>query len=207
MAHGDGGPMRRGHTDRSGGMNAGVHRRGRGALIRTLGRGVRRGLEAALVVALGLGGRAAESAEWPKMRLGEWVFTRTAPVDPIYDLARPVSVTNEYCVEQPGDFFVDPNNRLLDLCNFSRLQRKGDTYTASSSCSIPMWRAKLHTRRVTRVNGDVGYHTSFQTDGTVNGKHVHWTETIIAKRLGECPESNQDEDSDKGGPGAGGAGY
>lgn len=160
--------------------------------------GLRRtAMRSALLLALALSAAAAAGADWPTMRFGVWLFTRKAPVDPIYDLDKPITSTTELCVQQAGDLFVDPNNRLLDLCNFTPLQRHGDTYTASSDCTIPMWRAKLKTRRVTTVHGDAGYRTRFETEGTVDGRHVHWEETLIAKRIGPCPDS--DSDSNGGG--------
>lgn len=159
----------------------------------------RRALRLALLLALASPATAVPAADWPSMRFGVWLFTRKAPVDPIYDLAKPITVTTELCVEQAGDLFVDPNNQLLDLCSFSPLKRNGDTYTASSQCSIPMWRAKLHTRRVTEVHGPTGYHTRFDTEGTVNGKHVRWTETVIAKWIGDCPDSDTGEDNGSAG--------
>ena len=151
----------------------------------------------AVVFTLAFSGAAA-AADWPAMRFGVWLITRKAPVDPIYALDKPITSTTELCAEQAGDLFVDPNNRLLDLCNFTALERHGDTYTASSDCTIPMWRAKLNTRRVTKVSGEVGYHTKFETDGTVNGKHVHWTETITAKWIGDCPDGDTGETTDNG---------
>lgn len=135
---------------------------------------------------------AAAAVDWPTMRFGVWLLTRTAPVDPIYALDKPITSTTELCVQQAGDLFVDPNNRLLDLCDFTPLQRHGDTYTASSDCTIPMWRAKLKTRRVTTVHGDAGYRTRFETEGTINGKHVHWQEILVAKWIGPCPDSDSD---------------
>lgn len=142
----------------------------------------------------------AAAADLPAMRPGRWVFTREAPPDPIYDPGRkPVSVTDEECVEDPRDFFADPNNELLDLCNYTALKKDGATYTTSSTCSIPMWRAKLDLRSVTTVKGAVGYETRFEAKGTVDGRPAHWAETIIARRLGDCRDNDSSGGTARGG--------
>ncbi len=41
-------------------------------------------------------------------------------------------------------------------------------------------------RDMKTVNGDSAYESRIETEGTAAGKHAKWTETLSAKRIGEC---------------------
>lgn len=126
----------------------------------------------------------------PAMRPGIWEFIRKAPTDPLADPHQRATVIDKRCVEDAHEFFEDPKNEFIDLCAFSSPRKKGDTYTSSTSCDIPMWNAKLSVRNVTTVHGNSGYEIRFESRGTAYGKPVAWTETVVAKRVGDCPAND-----------------
>ncbi|OGW60363.1 MAG: hypothetical protein A2V83_03940 [Nitrospirae bacterium RBG_16_64_22] len=122
----------------------------------------------------------------PAMRAGMWEFVRKAPQDPVNSPGKLSTMNNKECVKDMKALFQKQKAMLSKMCKFSETKKSGNTYTTASTCDVPQMQAKYTTRNATTVKGDSAYESRSDTEGTAAGKPVKWTETVSAKRIGDC---------------------
>ncbi len=118
---------------------------------------------------------------FPKLRYGEWEFTRSVPGQ----AANVQSLSMRECLD-PGRSMRDQNAMLEKVgCKFDPPQVAGKVYTYVARCDVPDV-GKTVARSVLTVESDSAYTISVESEGVMQGKPVKSAETMTAKRLGNC---------------------
>ncbi len=122
----------------------------------------------------------------PAMRGGMWEFVRKAPQDPVNNPGKLSTMDKKECVKDMKAHFEKQKAMLSKTCKFSETRKSGNSYTTTSTCDVPQMQAKYTNKNVTTVKGDSAYESRIDVEGTAAGKPVKWTETVSAKRIGDC---------------------
>ena len=122
----------------------------------------------------------------PAMRGGMWEFVRKAPTDPVNNPGKLSTMDKKECVKDMKAHFEKQKAMLSKMCKFSETKKSRNTYTTVSTCDMPQMQAKYTNKNVTTVKGDSAYESRIDTEGTAAGKPVKWTETVTARRIGDC---------------------
>jgi hypothetical protein len=143
---------------------------------------LRRLARAALcLAALAAPGVALAADAFPKLRYGEWEFTRSVPGQ----AANVQSLSMRECLD-PGRSMRDQNAMLEKVgCKFDPPQVAGKVYTYVARCDVPDV-GKTVARSVLTVENDSAYTISVESEGVMQGKPMKTAETMTAKRLGNC---------------------
>lgn len=123
----------------------------------------------------------AASDDFPTFKHGEWEFTRRGENVPkhVQDLAV------KECLE-PGAAIREQNGLLEKAgCKFDPAKIEGNVYTYSAKCEIPNV-GKMQSTSVLTRDSDTAYKVVVSSEGEMNGKPVKTSETLIAKRVGNC---------------------
>lgn len=141
-----------------------------------------RPVRACLCLVLAVSPLAAFAADaFPKLRYGEWEFTRSVPGQG----ASVQSLSMRECLE-PGKAMREQNAMLEKVgCKFDAPQVAGKVYTYVARCDIPDV-GKTTARSVVTVENDSAYTISVESEGIVQGKPAKTAETLTAKRIGNC---------------------
>lgn len=124
---------------------------------------------------------AVAADAFPKLRYGEWEFTRSVPGQ----AANVQSLSMRECLD-PGRSMRDQNAMLEKVgCKFDPPQVAGRVYTYVARCDVPDV-GKTIARSVVTVESDSAYTISVESEGVMQGKPVKTAETMTAKRLGNC---------------------
>ena len=122
--------------------------------------------------------------ELPAMRSGMWEFTRKAPMDPFNNPGKLNTFSNKKCIKDMKEHFGE-QAKMAKICKSSEIHKAGNSYTTTTVCDTPQ--GKVTGKNITTVNGDSAYESKIETEGTMAGKPVKWTEYLNAKRIGNCP--------------------
>lgn len=122
----------------------------------------------------------------PAMRPGMWEFVRKAPQDPINSPGKLSTMNKKECIKDMKAHFEKQKAMFSKSCKFSETKKSGHSYTTTSKCDMPQMQAKYTNKNVTTVKGDTAYESRIDVEGTAAGKPVKWTETVNARRIGEC---------------------
>ncbi|MBI3393098.1 MAG: DUF3617 family protein [Nitrospirae bacterium] len=122
----------------------------------------------------------------PAMLGGMWEFVRKAPTDPVNNPGKLSTMDKKECVKDMKAHFEKQKAMLSKTCKFSETKKSGNSYTTTSTCNVPQMQAKYTNKNETTVKGDSAYESRIDTEGTMAGKPVKWTETVTAKRIGDC---------------------
>ena len=139
-----------------------------------------------LVLSVLIAPTLALADDMPAMRPGMWEFVRKAPQDPINSPGKLSTMNKKECIKDMKADFEKQKAKIAKMCKFSETKKSGNTYTTASTCDMPQMQAKYTNKNVTTVKGDSAYESRIDTEGTVAGKPVKWTETVNARRIGEC---------------------
>lgn len=125
--------------------------------------------------------RVTGASSFPKFKAGEWEFTRRAANAP--PNAQNLSVKE--CLD-PAKSMQEQNAMLEQAgCRFEPTGASGNTYTFVAQCDIPNV-GKTTSRSVLTRESDSAYTVSVESEGEMNGKPMKTSETLIARRVGNC---------------------
>ncbi len=132
------------------------------------------------VAFLSAAGAGAADA-FPKFKAGEWEFTRAVP-------GQSQNVQNlsmRECLD-PGKAMREQNAMLEKAgCKFDPPQINGKVYTYVARCDIPDM-GKTTARSVLTAQSDSAYTIQVESEGEMKGKPMKTSETMEAKRIGNC---------------------
>jgi len=123
----------------------------------------------------------AASDGFPAFKHGEWEFTRRGENVPkhVQDLAV------KECLD-PGAAIREQNGMLEKAgCRFDPPKIEGKVFTNSAVCEIPNV-GKMKSVSVLTRESDSAYTVQVSSEGEMNGKPMKTTETLTAKRVGNC---------------------
>lgn len=136
---------------------------------------------AALVTASAPMPALAASDGFPVFKHGQWEFTRRGENVPQH--VQDLSVKE--CLD-PGAAIRDQNRMLEQAgCRFDPPKIEGKVFTYSAVCQIPDVGRTRSVSVLTRES-DSAYTVQVSSEGEMNGKPMKTSETLIAKRIGNC---------------------
>ncbi len=123
----------------------------------------------------------AASDGFPVFKHGQWEFTRRGENVPqhVQDLAV------KECLD-PGAAIREQNGMLEKAgCRFDPPKIEGKVFTYAAVCEIPNVGRTKSVSVLTRES-DSAYTVQVSSEGEMNGKPMKTSETLIAKRIGNC---------------------
>ena len=138
---------------------------------------------AALVFAISALVPVAQAAgnDFPKLKPGEWEFTRQGFNGP----ANAQNLSVRECLD-PAQSMREQNAMLAQAgCRFDPVQAAGNVYTYAAQCDIPNVGRTRSVSVLTRQS-DFAYTVKVESEGEINGKPMKTSELLTAKRVGNC---------------------
>lgn len=129
-----------------------------------------------LVLVYALGTSLATAADWPAFEPGQWQFDRTMTVG----ASAPKTISSTRCTDPTADQKRQRESLGKAGCQFTPLQRSGDTYRYSATCR--MGRMTSTSDSVLEVKSPRAY--TLTVDSVTDGEESH--EVLTARRLGDC---------------------
>lgn len=126
-------------------------------------------------------GALAADPGFPVLKFGEWEFTR-------FSANAPKNVQNlsvKECLDPIAS--MKEQNAILERagCKFDPPVVEGNKYTYVARCDIPD-AGKSVSRSVLTRESDKAYTVQVESEGELRGKPMKISETLTAKRVGNC---------------------
>jgi hypothetical protein len=137
----------------------------------------------ALALAMLILASAAGAAgnDFPKLKPGEWEFTRQGFNGP----ANAQNLSVRECID-PAQSMREQNAMLAQAgCRFDPVQAAGNVYTYAAQCDIPSV-GKTRSVSVLTRQSDTAYTVKVDSEGEINGKPMKTSELLTARRVGNC---------------------
>jgi hypothetical protein len=123
----------------------------------------------------------AASNDFPKLKPGEWEFTREGFNGP----ANAQNLSVRECLD-PAQSMREQNAMLAQAgCRFDPVQAKGNVYTYVAQCDIPNV-GKTRSVSVLTRQSESAYTVKVDSEGEINGKPMKTSELLTARRVGNC---------------------
>ena len=129
----------------------------------------------------GASAAAPGAGEFPRLKPGEWEFTRKTAGGPAN--ARDLAVKE--CLD-PVASLREQNAMLAQAgCVFEPVQTDGTSWTYVAQCDIPNV-GKTRARSTLVRRSDSAYTVTVESEGESKGKPMKTSETLEARRVGNC---------------------
>lgn len=127
------------------------------------------------------GGAAAAGGDFPRLKPGEWEFTRKGFEGP----PNAQSLAVKECLD-PVRTMREQNAMLAQAgCKFDPVKVEGNVYTYAAQCDIPDM-GKTRSVSVLTAESDRAYTVKVESEGEIKGKPMKASEILTARRVGNC---------------------